>query len=301
MTAGGDANGKSIAAVIVTFEPDEQVRETIAAIASQVGMTIVVDNSSSVDAQRLVAAACHAYGCRLVTNGTNLGIAEALNRGVQAAKENGASHVLTMDQDSTAMPGMARELERVLDATQHAGYDVGCVAASGVDANTGVSIAAPVSDNDWSELRLAITSGSLLPMSVFRRCGLFRPEYFIDSVDQEFCLRIRQHGYHIVRAHRAALRHRLGHPTVHCILGKRFIPTNHSTPRRFYMARNVLWTARLFLFTETRTVTVLVLKLLKNTLLIALFEREKWAKLLAIATGLRQGVTTSPSAIQVLS
>ena len=301
MTAGEDANGKSIAAVIVTFEPDEQVRETIAAIASQVGMTIVVDNSRSVDAQRLVAAACHAHGCRLVVNGTNLGIAEALNRGVQAAKEAGATHVLTMDQDSTAMPGMARELERVLDATQHAGYDVGCVAASGVDANTGVSIAAPVSVNDWSELRLAITSGSLLPMSVFRRCGLFRPEFFIDSVDQEFCLRIRKNGYRIVRAHHAALRHRLGHPTVHYILGKRFIPTNHSSIRRFYMARNVLWTARLFLFAETRTVTVLILKLLKNTLLIALFEREKRAKLLAIATGLRKGVTTSPSAIQVLS
>lgn len=293
--------GEIVAAVVVAFEPDEQLNETLLALVTQVQSIIVVDNSASVEARRRVEMACHTHGCCLIVNGRNLGISEALNAGVRAAYRDDATFVLTMDQDSTVMPGMVQELLRVLHEARSNGIEVGCVAASSVDAATGVSIAVPASESEWSELILAITSGSLVPMSVFMRCGLFRAEYFIDSVDHEFCLRLRQHGFHILRAHRAALRHRLGHPTIHRMLGRRFIPTNHSAFRRFYMARNVLWTARLFFFTETRTVTVLLLKLFKNAVLIAAFEADKRVKLTAIVAGLFKGVTTNPPVIQELS
>jgi rhamnosyltransferase len=291
--------GEGVAAIVVSFEPDEGFRARLEAIVRQVGIAIVIDNSVSERAQARVARICADLQCRCVINGTNLGVAEALNQGVEIASAAGVQYVVTMDQDSTPDANMVRELYRVMEAGARSGLSVGIVAPTTLDKHqTPQSL--PANVRPWSEIGLAITSGAMISMEVFRSLGLFRSEFFIDGIDQEFCLRVRQQGRCVVRAHAAVLQHRLGSPTIHRMLGMRFIPTNHSPGRRFFIGRNTVWIARLFVFAETSIVVSLMWKLFKNALLVAVFEDDKMQKLRATARGVAQGIRTRPPAISPL-
>jgi rhamnosyltransferase len=303
---GGDAAlgsgrnaGEDVAAIVVSFEPDEGFRARLEAMVPQVGITLVIDNSVNETAQARVAKLCADLECGCVINRSNLGVAEALNQGIELAGAAGVQYVVTMDQDSMPNATMVRELYRVMVAGARSGVSIGIVAPTTFDKyQTPQPLPANVSP--WSEISLAITSGAMISMEVFRSLGLFRSEFFIDGIDQEFCLRLRQHGRRIVRAHAAVLQHRLGSPTIHRMLGMRFIPTNHSPDRRFFIARNTVWIARLFVFAETDIVVSLIWKLFKNALLIAVFEDDKIQKLWATARGVAQGIRTRPPAISPL-
>jgi rhamnosyltransferase len=297
-TRSGGSKG-TIAGIVVTFAPDAAFRGRLKALASQVDTTIVVDNSEDERVQQEVRRMCVDVGCQCITNACNLGIAEALNQGIQAALPTGAKYVLTMDQDSTPAANMVVELERTRDDASRAGLSVGVVAPVTADEFMG-PLSAHVDAVRWSVAKLVITSGSLIPVAIFKSVGLFRAGFFIDGVDQEFCLRIRRYGYRVVRAHAARLEHRLGTPSIHNVFGAQFIPTNHSPTRRFFMGRNIVWMVRLFLFSDTITVTRLALKLMKNGLLIAAFEDQKMKKLRAIAKGLVEGIRQTPATIPSL-
>ena len=62
---------------------------------------------------------------------------------------------------------------------------------------------------------------------------------FMDYVDIEFCLRVRQKGKSIVQAP-AVLFHKLGQIRFHNFMGFAFGVTNHSAERRYYITRNRL-------------------------------------------------------------
>ena len=84
----------------------------------------------------------------------------------------------------------------------------------------------------------SMTSGSLMPMWIFDRIGLFASDYFIDLVDCEYCLRLRSAGFRIVESPQATLLHKAGSPERKQLLGFSFGPTHHSPIRRYYMSRN---------------------------------------------------------------
>jgi rhamnosyltransferase len=296
-----NTSSEVIAAVVVSFEPDAAFDERLAALASQVDRTIVIDNSVDDAARERVQRTCRSVGYHCRSNGRNLGVAEALNQGVRLADEMGVTHVLTMDQDSVPWPTMVAELRAAMQTAGARGLNVGIVAATPTDRTTGIQSTVKASDEVLSEAKMAITSGSLIPMAVLRRVGLFRSDYFIDAIDQEFCLRIRGLGYTVIHAHRAHLTHQLGAPTVQRVLGMTFIPTNHSPMRRYYMARNTIWTTKLFFFTDTRAAVVITVKLLKNALLIAVVEDNKGKKLKEIVRGLVEGITTKPDRAPMLA
>jgi rhamnosyltransferase len=288
-------------AVVVTYNPSDGWDRGLQCLAPQVDGVVVVDNSPQASTSRAIEKICEQMGCQFMRNGSNLGLAEALNRGVLAAVNQGAEYVLTMDQDSVPDVAMVPQLHRALRDATEARERVGLVTPRTRDVFSDRDTVLERDSDGWTLTKLAITSGSLIPVSVVRTVGLFRADFFIDSVDQEFCLRLGQSGFKIVCAQSALLDHRLGAPRIHRFLGMHFIPTNHSAQRRFFMARNVLWTARLFALIDARTSLLLVFKLLKNAVLIAAFEDEKLTKLRATVAGLRDGILTSPAAIKRLA
>jgi rhamnosyltransferase len=68
--------------------------------------------------------------------------------------------------------------------------------------------------------------------------GGFDESLFIDYVDHEFCLRLRQHGYQVMETTRALLIHSLGALEVRRFGPLRLLITHHSPARRYYMSRN---------------------------------------------------------------
>ncbi len=272
----------SVCAVIVSYNPPSEILKNIAALRPQVGSIVVVDNGSSEEPLAMLRAYRSKCGFELIENGSNLGIAAALNVGVRQAKAKHFSWVVLFDQDSTVEPGfihsMLETFENVPNPSQ-----IGIVCPVYLDTNTGMTF--PIRRSSTGEVLSVMTSGSLIPMKLFDRIGNFYEPLFIDYVDIEFCLRSRRAGYSIVQSRRAILRHSLGRTTRHRILGRWFASTNHNAARRYYITRNRSWLLWKFwrdwswLPRETRSV-------IAETIKIVLVEEDKLRKLKNIMLGI---------------
>lgn len=226
---------QSVCAVIVTYHPAARMIDNLYSIRAQVDGMVVVDNGSSPAELDALSAACIDCGFKLITNGENLGLAEALNQGVRQALSEKFTWVILFDQDSTITPGFIRQMfttweghpqhERI--ASLHPRY---------VDPITGrESFILRASDGGPFK---SVTSGALMPAWIFDKVGFFASEYFIDEVDTEYCLRIRAAGYLVADSPEATLLHHVGHPEAYSVMGFTFWPTHHSAVRRYYMSRN---------------------------------------------------------------
>ena len=63
-------------------------------------------------------------------------------------------------------------------------------------------------------LLVAMTSGSLVSTAVFAQAGLFEEKFFIDWVDYDYCLGVRDHGWIIEECQSAILLHQRATPVV---------------------------------------------------------------------------------------
>ncbi|MEO6137424.1 MAG: glycosyltransferase family 2 protein [Luteimonas sp.] len=217
-----------VLAVVVAYLPEPiRFRALLNTLLCQVDTVLVVDNTPAthLDAERVVMEMPeHGTALRLVRCGENMGIAAALNEGIDAARIEGYELVLLNDQDSLPAEDMVERLLATLDALTAEGARVGSVSPAYVDEVTGdwfgfqvmrpgkwfySVVAAPLAD-PWIEVLTSITSGTLVPTQVFDVVGVMREDYFIDDVDVEWCLRARARGYQLFGTVRAVMRHRLG-------------------------------------------------------------------------------------------
>lgn len=272
--------GQSVCAVIVTYNPRSTLIDNIVAVAAQVGQVVVIDNGSSGDTEQHLHELETRLSCKVIRNHQNLGIAAALNMGVKYAIGVGFDWVCTLDQDSRVCDGFISEMLEVYQQTAHPEV-VAFVAPSYVDRNSGVKL--PLKRAGNGEILAAMTSGSMMPSSVFEKLGFFDESLYIDAVDIEFCLRARRKGMLILQSS-ATLFHSLGQTKYYRLFGLRFGVTNHSAGRRYYITRNRLrlliryasdWP---WMWRESRAMLLDAGKIL-------LAEDDKWNKLRAMASG----------------
>src|SRR5512133_2660351 len=85
-------------AIIVTYHPDEAFPGRLQQVLAQFPLAIVVDNASRPSSAQLLRGLAKSPQVRLVENASNLGIAAALNQGIQLASKEGSQWVVTLDQ-----------------------------------------------------------------------------------------------------------------------------------------------------------------------------------------------------------
>lgn len=200
-------NIKNVHALVVTFNPERDVllRE-FALLAPQVDKIRLVDNASAQSLAAWVSGLDMAGKLELVQMSANLGLGAAQNAGIQLARAAGASHVLILDQDSEPMPDMVDRLLAASDRLQSAGVRVAAVAPVYADSATGPASGfvrlgwfdfkkqTALPGQEVVEADFVISSGSLVPVSVFDDIGLMDESLFIDHVDTEWCLRAQSKG-----------------------------------------------------------------------------------------------------------
>ncbi len=268
-----------VCAIIVSYNPGSTLLENIAALDDQVEKVIVVDNGSSGDSMSRLKAVEN-LGVDVLRNPSNLGIAAALNQGVQYALRQGFPWVITFDQDSRVTPGFVRGMLTTFRLAENKN-SVALLAPSYIDQHSGIRVYSTSMPD--GRIITAMTSGSLLSAAVISALGPFDESLFIDYVDTDFCLRARRRGMIILQS-RAVLLHSLGRTTFHRFLGLRYGTTNHSWQRRYYITRNRLrlllryWNDWPWVWREVRA-------LLLHGVKIALVEQDKWRKFRAIAVG----------------
>jgi rhamnosyltransferase len=266
-----------VAAIVVFYNPELDFVDNIRCYEDDVGVIYVIDNSDvvlPVITEMLAALPKVIY----IKNNGNLGIATALNIGVEQALKADYDFVLTMDQDSRATPGMVNEL---LDCIKK--FKDSMIAI--VTPYHQMSDTSTPPPGEWQEVEVAMTSGNLLSLVAYKNVGAFRDDYFIDFVDHEYCLRLRKNGYRIIRANRAVLKHCLGAITRHCLLWKLIEVGNHSPLRRYYAFRN-----RFHLHKMYKDIFPLYFKLFCRNIAqeiigMLLFEQQKLAKLIMMWRG----------------
>ena len=227
---------RGIAACIVTYNPElARFSECLSAVAEQVEHVFVVDNGSNETSG--VEALCREYDNAIfVPLGENKGIAAALNMGCTAADEKRCTAVLTLDQDSVCEDGLVEKL------AAHLAKDVG-IAAPWISYAGNEGYYDLPQDGPY-EVEWTITSASLTSIDAWRKIGGFDEALFIDSVDRDFCIRLRRAGYRVVIDPATSLSHELGDMRCVRILGKVIHITNHSSFRKYYIARNKILLAK---------------------------------------------------------
>lgn len=278
---------RNVCAVIVTFHPSPEHLGNIARVRSQVHRLVMVDNGSSDEALGLLRVAALEEHFQLIENAENLGSAAALNIGVRWAQSQGCDWVILFDQDSTAGDGLVEALLSAYEAD--ADQDrIGTLVPTYIDKSSGNELLVERSRN--GQILTVSTSGSLIPVSVFARCGYFREDFFIDQIDYEFCLRIVAAGYGIVQCADAKLMHSLGERKEYGVGGRHLLTsTHHNSVRRYYIIRNRVALLRSYWKKFPSYCLNLFVLTCKDTIKVLLVERDKLEKLKNTAKGLTDG------------
>lgn len=212
---------------------------------NQVGHVVVVDDGSPNDVQYILDK-LDSLGAEVVPLETNCGIATALNRGITAALERAPrpSFILTMDQDSLLEPGYTKKLLTAYHQAKADGVGVGMVAPgsiSGLPTRRRGTVGQTLLGGE------PIQSGLLIPADTLDSVGLLMDELFIDGVDTEFYLRVRDAGLESVVASDAHLAHALGSFVTASLFGKKLLSSSRpvhirtaATYRYYYIFRNRL-------------------------------------------------------------
>ena len=207
----------------------------------------------------------------------NRGISYALNRIFEYAISEGYSHVLTMDQDS-----LWENFKLYINSCNQR-----------LDNN--IAIYAPVvkiRDKviHCNKTDFVITSGSLYNVDVFRKIGRFREEYFIDEVDNEYCLRARIEGFRIQIIDDAFLVQIFGTPSNKSWTNRYTV--HYSSFRTYHQIRNRTWMWRQYHkhLSFRYFLRTLLFQTLRRMLLIMIAEENKSDKLKAICKGWYHGL-----------
>lgn len=253
---------------IVTYNPDlSRLKENIEAILPQVNEIVVVDNGSK-NLQKIKGLLGSYDNIHIITNAVNLGIATALNQAAQYAYEQSYSWLLTLDQDSITPSNLIKTYDK------YVGDDnVGMISCKIIDRNFGQLDYDKKDVASIEEIEMCITSASLLNVKAWKSVGGFKEKLFIDAVDYDLCLTLREHGYKILRTNDVSLLHEVGHSQVKHVLGKDRQIFHHNPIRYYYMVRNGIYLGKAhhFLFRAIGRVT-------KMAFFTLLYDDSKWAK-----------------------
>jgi rhamnosyltransferase len=278
----------SVCAVVVTYNPSTAMVAHLADVTAQASSVVVVDNSSCCNALQRVRESARLLNFHLIENGENLGVAEALNQGARWAKSQGYSTVILFDQDTRIAEDF---IHRMLKSwIEHQQKDlIAVIQPRYLNPLNGREL--PSAKTDKNEPISYMTSGSLLPVSIFDRIGWFASEYFIDYVDVEYCLRARARGYRVVQSKDAILFHAPGQLTAVRLFGAfGFETTNHSAVRRYYLIRNRIATERKYFRTFPLWTVKDLIHTHKDVLKVLLGESDKRQKITAMLKGLMDGL-----------
>lgn len=270
----------NICAILVTHQPDVGFPDRLARLSVQFPRVFVIDNASSdlhIENNDRV---------RVLRNGRNVGVAAALNIGLKCAEEAGYAWSITFDQDSEPVEAF---IDAMLVSVEATGTHRLLLGANYEDVHRR-RLAHRGNSPGAAPMRRAtlITSGMLLPVSFARTIGGFREDFFIDSVDHEFCLRASEHGASLFVTRESLMRHSIGAP-VSGVRWARVLSSGHPPMRKYFIARNALWTLRLHARHHPLWALRQFARIGAEAIGILLFETGRSAKITALMRGIKDG------------
>ena len=294
---------KGVGAVIVTFNPERNFLKVLNGIASQVMKVVIVDNGSNQDnILRIKKYATLSEKVVLIENSHNLGIAKALNIGCKYLLNHDILFGVLLDQDSVVTPGMVNILHEYGASNKNCGIVGPLIIPQNLDIEKirprlkfvkkeSAFIFARIHPSAVPfKVAFNITSGSLCNLNIWKDLGGFWEELFIDGVDNEYGLRLLNHGYETYIHPSAILYQTYGEQRLVRVFGRDFFPTFHSEKRRYYASRNRILIWRRYYLKQPFYICWDFLSFINTIIVILLSEERKLAKMYYILIGMRDGL-----------
>lgn len=219
MTWKMNTNRNTIA-VIASYNPDlPRFQKVLQHVRKQVERVIVVDNGSSNIGE--IEELSNDIDVLVIRNNRNMGLAFALNQGIQVAQNFSPEFILTLDQDTIVYENAMSFLFDAVEKLRLKEY--GLIALSPGGHTKG-----------FVRERLVWTSGSIIKVDVFKLGVRYRNDFFIDQVDFDFCNKLRKKSIKIFRFDYKLMDHRLGKSVL--LRGK--VSNYESSWRFYYIVRN---------------------------------------------------------------
>ena len=220
-----------IGGCVVFYNPSPEALENIQTYLPFLEMLVVVDNSTKyTDTSEKVKTIPKVV---YLSQEGNLGIASALNKGMDYLYEHGMDLALTMDQDSKFPVANTKKILRLVEKNISEYAILGLRYKN--DERTYKKPTEIFEVNYW------ITSGNFVKLKDYKDVGGFQEELFIDSVDHEFCRQLVLHHRRIGIMRDYCLDHTIGSPGKMIRMFGTYFPlsSNHSPIRYYYRFRNV--------------------------------------------------------------
>lgn len=244
-------NRYKVIAYITAYEDPEAVKNCIKAILKQtykVVQVLVVDNSlkntTFFNEDKI------ANNIKIYYHDENIGISGGLAIAFEFAIKHNYDFLWTFDQDSIPQPDCLETLLRVYNEKLNDSYSVGIIAPVSIDIRTNTVIEGAIFVNDHFtgckhtnnnypyECDAPITSGSLISVATAKKNPLPRADLFIDGIDMDYGLRLKQTGYHNLIVPQAILVHKFGNPIKVNFFNKERFLQQYSALRHYYICRN---------------------------------------------------------------
>lgn len=217
-------------AVVVLYNPSMKEIENINTYINQVDYIVIIDNSD-IDNSALVNKTINRKENILyIANNQNIGLAKALNKGVDILIEKKCEWALLLDADSEVSDNIISIYNKTLKTLN----------------NNNIAVLSPVHLFDRSknttysgyrEVKWTMTSGCLFNCELFRNQGGFFEKLFVDGIDMDYCYKSIENGYLIIECGQAYINHNPAE-TRHFL----WIKYGIASPFRYYMqARQLIW------------------------------------------------------------
>lgn len=297
-----------VAAYVTAYEDAQALSACLGALQAQVyaiEQVLVVDNSQ----QPLALAAASTCRLRLqvLHHPENIGIAAGINHAIAWARSQHYDFLWMFDQDSVPTPNCLQQLIDTYRATATADYPIGILGPKAIDARNNIVItpavflkdyfhgyAPPVQTDKPFECDSPITSGSLLWLTASGHIVLPDARLFIDGIDLDYGLRLRQAGFHNLIVPAAIMQHCFGNPIMLQMLGKKRAIQLYSALRHYYIARNHTYVVLRHAQGSARWTGILKrIDYTINTIamIVAFDPQQKWAKVHACLAGTFHGLS----------
>jgi rhamnosyltransferase len=299
MLASAGSRPARLGAVVVAFNPSGTLPSGLAAIRGQVDRLIVADNSQDKAVREQVQASALQAGADYLGLEVNHGVAGALNAGFSRLHNQGFTHAIAFDQDSTPSAEMCTCLIR--EISLHS--DMAVLGSDWFDeANPGhrpqhVSTVPwlpflfrrrrlPSDTTSPVPVSFSIMSGSCFDLHLWKRLEGFDEALMLDLVDQEYCLRAIDEGLQVALLPGARLLHRRGDKRAVQRFGRIWHPSFMSPNRLRCMFHNRTRLILPWFFRHPHMALYEMSYSLKLLFDICFLEGKTWPKLQAITAGI---------------
>jgi rhamnosyltransferase len=278
---------------IVVYNPDiSRLIKSISALLLQIEHVVLVNNNSTNMEDLTTALRKENLLSRInfINNYENRGIAYALNQIIAYSAKMNFDWVLTLDQDSIVDKEIFRHYHSVLNEFHDPIGSIGILAPKHTQR-----INLETLNYSAYETNFAITSGSLTNIKAAIEVGGFDNKLFIDAVDWEFCIRLRNIGKKILAVNNTYIEHQLGKSITINMLGASITKPSHLPIRYFYLNRNVVILTRRYIISNFKDCLWMLQRTTNKNLGLLLIEKQKFSRIKSILQGIVSGLLIKTS------